>query len=261
MAVLVQQHLVYWNTDVEDNVTFYEANQRTSYRLVRAGKYIKFTEDRFGEFAGGVISNLLLLGHARIGDLAQAYTVARPKDKKGVLEAAAHGLQKKKASGVATTKEEENAAESQNHILDSLNLTLCDLLQAGLIFAVHESHFRTDADNRSEAEKEIPHPKAYVGKYKKELEIDWERNIQQKLEDWKHGSEVERTEIAALSRGNKRLLDDPEFNQDFKKRRLNAPLNKTGTESTVYGTESKISQIGDLDVCLLPERLCTSQVY
>lgn len=244
---MVQQHLVYWYTDVEDNATFYEANQNTSYALVRAGKYIKLTEDRFGEFAGGIISNLLLLGHARIGDLAQAYKVARPKDIKGV-SGTAYGLPNSAVSGGSVAKELDNAAKNQSQTVESLHSTLSDLLEAGLIITIHESHFRTDADNRSEAEKEIPYPKSYVGKFKKELEIDWERNIQQKLEDWKHGSEAERIKIASSNRGKKRLLDNSESNHDSKRQRLHLPLTKTVVGSTTYGSEYKTSDAGFFDV-------------
>ena len=253
MSVLVQQHLVYWNTDAEDNVTFYEANQDTSYALIRAGKYIKLTEDRFGEFAGGIISNLLLLGHARIGDLVQAYKIARPKDIKGVSESV-RGLPNSTLPGVLISKELDDAAKNQSHTVEYLHSTLSDLLQAGFITTIHESHFRTDVDNRSEAEKEIPHPKSFAGKFKRDLEIEWERSIQQKLDGWKHGSETERVKIAGLHRGKKRLLEDPEVNHNFKRQRADLPLSKTVIESTGYETKLKTSGVGFLDVCLLPAR-------
>ena len=55
-------------------------------------------------------------------------------------------------------------------------------------------------------------PKAAAGKYKKEQEFDWERKIQQSLEDWKHGTKVERSKIVILPLGKKRSLEDPESN-------------------------------------------------
>lgn len=197
--------------------------------LVRSGKYIKFTEDRFGEVASGVVSNLLLLGHARIGDLEQAYKVVRPTG-------TAVGL--------------SNSTKKQPTSLESLHLALSDLLQAGLVTIVNEAHFRSDADNRTEAEREIPNPKAATGKYKKEQEFDWERKIQQKLEDWKHGTKVERGKIAILPRGKKRSLEDPESNQDFKRLKALLPFTKAAVGTAEYDLDTIIAGAGYMDVCL-----------
>lgn len=227
---------------MEDGVTSYEANQETSYALVRAGNYIKFAEDRYGEVAGGVISNLLLLGHARIGDLEQAYKVVRPNNTHGAPEA---------ATGIPDGKKKQLANETKydGPSLQSLHLSLSDLLQAGLIAIVNESHFRSDADNRSEAEREVPNPKALMGKYKKEQEIEWERKIQQKLEDWKLGVKAERSKIATLPRGKKRPLDDSESNHDFKRLKTVLPLTKPVFDIGGYDLEAKIRDAGYLDVC------------
>lgn len=238
---------MFWATSAEDNVALYEANQETSYALVRAGKYVKFTEDRLGEFATGIISNLLLLGHARVGDLAQAYKVARANDTKGKVEAA-HGFPASATAEEAETKA-ENEGQSRNLTLETLHLTLCNLLQTGLVQPVHETHFRSPADNRSEAEKEIPNPKAYMSKVRKDSEVEWKCSIYQKLDDWKHGTKGEREEIASLQRGKKRLLEDAESKPDFKRLRLYLPLTKVVIGTTGYEHPSKLSETGYLDVC------------
>lgn len=248
MTVLVQQHLVYWATSAEDNNTLYEANHETSYALVRAGKYVKFTEDRHGDFAGGVLSNLLLLGHARVGDLAQAYELAWPDTKRP--QEAVHDLPNSNSQVIPKTKQAGTEANNQGPTLESLHLTLWDLLKAGTISAVNESHFRSDADNRIEAEKEIPHPKLNW-KFKKEEALDWERTIQQKLEDWRHGSKVERNEITSLQRGKKRLLECPESSNDIKRLRLYLPLTKAFIGTTGYDFDPKISETGYLNVSSL----------
>ena len=250
MTVLVQQHLVYWATSAEEKTTLYEANQETSFALVRAGKYVKFTEDRHGDFAGGVLSNLLLLGHARVGDLAQAYELAWPDTKRP--QEAVHDLHNSNSPVIPNTKQAGTNANNQRPTLESLHSTLWDLLKAGTISPVNESHFRSDADNRIEAEKEIPHPKLNW-KFKKEEAIDWERTIQQKLEDWRHGSKVERNEITSLQKGKKRLLECPESNNDFKRLRLYLPLTKAFVGTTGYDFDPKISETGYLDVSSLEQ--------
>lgn len=243
MTVLIQQHLALWFTS-DNNKTVYEADLTNSYALVRSGKYIKIAEDRFGEFAGGVISNLLLLGHARIGDLAQAYKLIHLKNNKSIVEAAQDPL------NVSTDDLKMKRAEDikcQGHILESLHVTLCDLLQAGLVTTVHESHFRSDADNRSEAEKEQPRPEKWVGKFKLEQQAEWERGVLQKLYDWRHGTQTARDEIAAIRRGTKRPLEDPESNHDFKRLQLYLPITKQIISSTGFEYGRKISGTGYLD--------------
>lgn len=205
--------------------------------LVRSGKYIKFTEDRFGEVASGIISNLLLLGHARVGDLEQAYKVVRPT---GAAVGTSNGKK----------KQPTNETKSRCPSLESLHLALRDLLQAGLVIIVNESHFRSEADNRTEAEREIPNPKAAAGKYKKEQEFDWERKIQQKLEEWKHGTKVGISKIAILPHGKKRSLEDPESCQDFKRLKLPLPFSKAAIGTTGYDLDTIIAGAGYMDVCI-----------
>lgn len=229
----------------------YEANQETSFALVRAGKYVKFTEDRHGDFAGGIISNLLLLGHARVGDLVEAYKLAQPNTKRP--QETAPDLANSNSPVIPKTKQPNSEVNNHGPTLESLHLTLWDLLKAGLISAVNESHFRSDADNRIEAEKEISHPKL-KWKFKKEEELDWERSIEQKLEDWKHGSKVERNEISSLQRGRKRLLESPESSHDFKRLRLDLPLSKAVIGSTGCEFDPKISETGYLNVGSLEDR-------
>lgn len=206
--------------------------------LVRSGKYIKFTEDRFGDVASGIVSNLLLLGHARIGDLEQAYKVVRPT---GAAVGSSNGK----------TKQPTNETKNRGPSLESLHLALSDLLQAGLVMIVNESHFRSEADNRTEAEREMPNPKAAAGKYKKEQEFDWERKIQQKLEEWKHGTKVERSKIATLPRGKKRSLEDPESSQDFKRLKALLPFSRAAVGTVGYDLDTSIAGAGYMDVCIL----------
>lgn len=208
--------------------------------LVRSGKYIKLTEDRFGEVASGVVSNLLLLGHARIHDLEQAYKVVRPTG------AAVGSLNGKK-------KQSTNETKTRAPSLESLHLALSDLLQAGLVVIVNESHFRSEADNRTEAEREMPNPKAAAGKYKKEQEFDWERKIQQKLEEWKHGTKMERSKIAILPRGKKRSLEDLDSSQDFKRLKTLLPFNKAAVGTVGYNLETIIAGSGYMDVCIFED--------
>jgi DNA-directed RNA polymerase III subunit RPC3 len=211
---LIQQNLAFWYTS-EDEVTAYEANTSAAYALARAGKYVKLAEDRFGEFAGGIISNLLLLGHARVGDLAKAYKFTCPGNINGVV-GTNDGVRNPSHTPLSESKPDNNLKEV-GPTLESLHQALCDLLRARLIVVVHESHFRTDADNRAEAEKEVPRP---ASKIKKEQQLDWEKNIHRKLLDWKYGTENDMNDMMTLHRGKKRLREDSESNLNFKRQKV-----------------------------------------
>ena len=85
--VLIQQHLVLHYTFLEDGLAYYEADWEAAYDLIRSGKIVTLAEMRFGQTSGELVSNLLLQGHTRIGDLVEAYTdtlvAGRPQKKDG----------------------------------------------------------------------------------------------------------------------------------------------------------------------------------
>lgn len=218
LAVLIQQHLSLWHTS-DDDVTTYEANIPTAYTLVRSGKYIKLAEDRFGEFAGQIVSNLLLLGHARVGDLAKAHESSSSKDINGGAETN-HGFQITPPISLSKVKKTKNKAKEGGPTLESLHQTLSDLLQARMLIVVHESHFRSDADNRFEAEREVPCQDKWAPKFKKEQQLEREKKVERKLRDWKYGTEHDMNEMLTPQRGKKRPREASDLNLNSKRQRL-----------------------------------------
>lgn len=244
LSVLVQQQLVVWYTYAEEP-TVYEANTEAAYFLIRSGKYVKIAEDQIDEFAGAVISNLLLLGHAKVGDLVKAYGVSSRKDVNGPTTAT-HGVANKPlANDVNNTKDHvgDNAVT-----LETIHNTLCDLLRLGLVSHVNESHFRSDADNRLEAQKVVPPPEYYKAKSKKENEAQWEASIQNKLEEWMFGTEAEIEDVEILRKGGKRLLEDPESSRAGKRQRLHSDRSNEIISATGTDYKSKTVDKGFLDV-------------
>ena len=246
LSVLVQQHLVLWYTSPEDHSTSYEANTAIAYSLVRSGKYIKIAQARAGEYAGKVISNLLLLGHARVSDLMQAYQVGQSKSTHDRLLAVTCESPSKLKSSSYGHADRRN--EEQNATLRSINRTLCDLLRTKLISRVHVSHFRSDADNRSEAEKVVPHPAEYKAKSKRERDAQHEVAVRRKLKEWKYWADGGHHAVEEPKAGRKRLHQDSEFQWPEKRQRLESPL---GQE--VIGVPGKINrpmlgETSDLDV-------------
>ena len=205
---------------------------------MRSGKYIKIVEDRYGEFASGVIANLLLLGHARVGDLAQAYFA--PKDSKRPVNGA-FALANSPLSRGLVTKKVDSLDSNHDPTMETLHQALYNLLQDGLVSAVNESHFRSVADNRSEAEKVVPFQDRYVGKLKKEQEAEREEAILNKLDDWKYGTKLEREELVGIRKGNKRPHEGHGDIPEAKRQRFHLPLTGNFMGETRH--------LGNLDVC------------
>lgn len=223
LSVLVQQHLVLWYTSSDDHLTQYEANTATAYSLVRSGKYIKLAEAQVGEFAGKVVSNLLLLGHARVGDLVQAYGLGQSKSNHGCL-AATYGPSSKPLSS-SSGHADEFSGENVDTV-ESIYGTLWELLQTELVSRVHISHFRSDADNRSEAEKVVPNSEEYKAKSKKEKDAQHETAVKRKLKEWRYCTDGEEEEVDDSKKGKKRLHQDPEIRRPEKRQRLSSPLSQ-----------------------------------
>lgn len=246
LSVLVQQHLVLWYTSPEDHLTSYEANTAIAYSLVRSGKYIKIAEDRAGEYAGKVISNLLLLGHARVSDLMQAYQVGQSKSTHNRLLAVtceSPGKPKLSSNGHADRKHEE-----QDATLRSIYGTLCHLLRTELISRVHVSHFRSDADNRSEAEKLVPHPAEYKAKSKRERDAQHEVAVKRKLKEWKYWTDGGHHVVEDPKAGRKRLHQDSDFQWPEKRQRLYSSLDEEVNGVPRENNRSMLVGTSDLDV-------------
>ena len=227
-------------------MTSYEANTAIAYSLVRSGKYIKIAEARAGEYAGKVISNLLLLGHARISDLMQAYQMGQSKSTLDRLLAVTCESPSKLKSSSYGRADRRN--EEQNATLRSINGTLCDLLRTELISRVHVSHFRSDADNRREAEKAVPHPAEYKAKNKRERDAQHEVAVKRKLKEWKYWTDGGHHAVEESKAGRKRLHQDSELQRSEKRQRLHSPSGQEVIGVPGKSSRPMLGENGDLDV-------------
>lgn len=245
LSVLVQQQLVLWYNSSDEHLTLYEANTATAYSLVRSGKYIKVAEAQVGEFAGKVITNLLLLGHARVGDLVQAYGVGQPK-KSHDGPANTGGPPGKALS--SSSGHADGCIEEKIDTLESIHGMLRELLRTKLVTRVHISHFRSDADNRSEAEKVVPNPEDYKAKSKREKDAQHETAVKRKLKQWKCCTDGEEAEVEYFKKGKKRLHKGHETLQPEKRQRLCSPLSQEVIGMTGEVHQPMLVETGYLDV-------------
>lgn len=243
LSVLVQQHLVFWHKAPEDELVSYEANLPAAYNLLRAGKYVKIAENRVSEFASTIISHLLLLGHARVGDLMQAYGIGYTKDITD-RTAAKLGLSERKLSKENVISNKVNGDESVTR--EKINHTLRELLQAGLVIPVHASNFRSTQDNRMEAELSVGPLAEYKikGKTKKAIDALWEAEVSTQLHQWNFGGKDEWSEIGAPNVGKKRAFEESDMSPAEKRQRLDLAMRKQDVTST--GAQDSMSVFDDL---------------
>ncbi|KAF2280478.1 uncharacterized protein EI97DRAFT_391624 [Westerdykella ornata] len=99
LVVLIQQHLIFHSASIEPHAASYEIDWQQAYGLVRYGRTLKSVEERFGDKAANVMSNLITLGHTRIQDLREAYFPPHTEESASGEEGANGALGDAKANG------------------------------------------------------------------------------------------------------------------------------------------------------------------
>ncbi|OJD27206.1 DNA-directed RNA polymerase III subunit rpc3 [Blastomyces percursus] len=173
LAVLIQQHLIYHYTSLDDGITYYEASWRTAYNLVRSGRILQLVEEKLGEYAGKVLLAILYLGHARIGyleTLPELRPQATSKARKGVTTNGLNGVhrgeeEEEENIGADLERKGEGASGGAlengvngNHdepTVSQLHPTLRSLAAYGYIMRVRDAHFQSPADLVDDAERAV----------------------------------------------------------------------------------------------------------
>ncbi|KAF2207774.1 hypothetical protein CERZMDRAFT_62520 [Cercospora zeae-maydis SCOH1-5] len=146
LVVLLQQHIVLYH-QLEDGPTYYHADWRNPARSIRAALIAALVAERYGEGAAKIVSNLVELGHARVGDLAQAFDFAPASKRDSGYESCngytngavkANGADTHKASGVAT--------------VGQFHSTLRTLLKAGILVKRGKQAYMPAADLQAQIE-------------------------------------------------------------------------------------------------------------
>ena len=244
LAVLVQQHLIFW-CQGDDDQAIYEANVSAAYSLLRTGKYVKITESRAGGYAGAIMSRLLLLGHVRVGDFIQTLSSSYDADMNG------HSATDSALLGDTIPQEAHFNGETNGDrpmIREKIKATLCELLHFGLIIPVHEHSLRSNADNHMEADgiaARSRDDRIKSEKAKKQMQETQARTL---LHEWNFGTRKERSEMKALGTVHKRPLEDLEELPAKKRQRLG--LNESSHAVHLGGEgSSQLIVNGRLKVC------------
>ncbi|KAJ5470814.1 hypothetical protein N7530_008171 [Penicillium desertorum] len=146
LSAMIQHHLIYHFTSLDDGNTYYEANRQAAYSLVRSGKILQLVENRLGEYAAQVLEAIMMLGHSSIAHLE---TLPELKSKRQRIPNGVHhdGV---KVEGEEET-EEDSAAPNGDHAEGEkpahLHPTLKSLASHGYIHRLREAHFQSPNDN------------------------------------------------------------------------------------------------------------------
>ncbi|KAI4096135.1 MAG: hypothetical protein LQ344_001198 [Seirophora lacunosa] len=203
LSVLIQQQLVLWYKPEATVQSSYEADIHSSYALARCSKYTQLVKDRLGDLPGDIISNVAVLGYARVGDLTRTYFPTP-------------GEQGPFHESIPVNPHPDR--DDEPHAVELFHSTIGDLLRAGLLGLLHESHFRPAADNVLEAEHLVP--QEYHATSKKAQRAAWEMAVARKLEDWRYGSKSAAEMVPPVGRGAKRALEEGEGQPNGKKTKL-----------------------------------------
>jgi len=235
LAVLIQQHLAFWYT-VNEGTTYYEANWTGAYTLVRSGKLTKAVEDRLGPAAAEILTSLLLSGHARVADLEQAYSA--PSHAGSIESSNPKGV----SNGVLANGKSKHPPNGHPPASESFQSALTALVRAGLLTTVHKSHFRSEADNKAEAEMLIKSWDKFRGDLKGPQKAEYADAVAKQLLAWRFTNDAA-TEI---------LATEPTVNFGYSKKRklggvsdgIDAPEKRrrsdiAGDSQAVYQTQSE----------------------
>lgn len=152
--MLIQQHLVLHFTPEGDDTTWYEVDWSNAYNLMRSGKVINVVKERYGEGAGQLVENLLQLGHARVGDLTDAYKFDSQPN--GTINSAAeHVNGEGMPNGIVNNRVSTKKQMKKIATPGQLHTVLYRLLEDGFVTRVRRRNYHSTADINAEAEEVV----------------------------------------------------------------------------------------------------------
>lgn len=223
LAVLVQEHFVFWYKPDEGAETQYEADPLVCYSLIRLGKHESIVDDRFGALASKIVAQLLQLGHAKVGELVLICKDQSCEAPKGLPNGHQESSPPILCNG-KTAEPMEDEAIPRASSAEAVYKTLSDLLSYGLLVKANKFQLYPHADRRIEAENRGPPQSNIAVKMKKKEAEEYEQMMNEQLMAWKHGIDLkkeEEEEEALIPKGKKkRSLENGDSNPEPKRAKL-----------------------------------------
>lgn len=211
LAVLIQQHLVFHHSPKRDSATAYEANWKSAYSLLRYGKIIQYTHERFGQLAETIISRLLQLGHCRVRDIVKQ--VEKSLKNASADKSLPNGLN----DHMHLTNGDNVKSTSEAH---GVRETLQILAQHGFIRRMRPAHFRSPADNRAEAENWVKIHKTFTKTKGPQFRLEVAQAVEVTLNEWYDGRIQDGQIFNGSPVGSKRKRAEPDAGRGRKRARL-----------------------------------------
>ncbi|KAK2746234.1 RNA polymerase III subunit C82 [Myotisia sp. PD_48] len=251
-------HLVYHFTSVDDGATYYTANWRAAYLLVRSSRILRLIEERLGRFAARVVSTIISLGHTNISYLetlsfdepaeesnedvdADAYADADADadvdmnvDTNGMNGAHrlenGNGTHAEAHTGDAADMLHQNDAEdAQESTITRLHFVLRELAAYGFIMRIKDVHLQNPADLLESAARTVK-ASGELGDIKgKKLEEKVHERAQELVTEWTDGLILRGVVPRTIKRASKRSLDDDPSEGHRKRAKLEGGLYGIGT--------------------------------
>ncbi|PGH18845.1 DNA-directed RNA polymerase III subunit rpc3 [Helicocarpus griseus UAMH5409] len=229
LAVLIQQHLIYHHTSIDDGITYYEANWRAAYYLVRSGRILQLVEEKLGDFAAKILSIILFLGHAKISYLETLPELRPQSRQKAGQGTATNGL-----NGVHHDEEDEEDideeppeglengvdGEHDEAVSSQLHPTLRSLAACGYIMRVREAHLQIPSDLVDDAETRAnsqSHIRALKGK---KLQDAVDAEVEKFIKEQTNGTIFQGPLGGAFPRGTKRRAGNSSAGSSNKRLKL-----------------------------------------
>ncbi|KAF2097364.1 hypothetical protein NA57DRAFT_57955 [Rhizodiscina lignyota] len=152
LSALIQQSLAFHYTDPKDDITYYEADWKSAYAVLRSAKALKLIEQRFGIKARGLVTTIHNLGHAPVKELAEAV------GKKQVALATSGGARTNGDvldNGEIGNDGNNDKSDATIKSIQEFHATLYELNRAGYLVTISAYNFQPPADFDVEAELTI----------------------------------------------------------------------------------------------------------
>ncbi|KKK16070.1 hypothetical protein P175DRAFT_0557663 [Aspergillus ochraceoroseus IBT 24754] len=201
LVAMIQHHLVYHFTAVDEGVTYYSANLQSAYHLVRTGKILELVEDRLGKYAATLMSTIMYLGHAQVSHLETL-----PE-----LQAQAPIANGANGSHEENGDNEEHGDDvnglNGDYTLEQTNLlhpTLKALASHGYVIRVREAQLQSHADNVLDIERTLKSKEDIRGLKGKRLEEEMAERVAAMMKERLDGDLTRGLMVNGVPRGVKR---------------------------------------------------------
>ncbi|EFR00771.1 DNA-directed RNA polymerase III subunit RPC3 [Nannizzia gypsea CBS 118893] len=198
LAILIQQQLIFHYTGFEDGVSYYQANWRAAYLLVRSGSILQLTRERLGDYAAKVVSAILSLGHVKISHLESLPELQPTPLRNGSHQhngvngdhSLENGDEETMGNGVDDGVNGDTGAyaNATGEGTSRLGPTLRELAAYGYIMRVKDVHFQSPSDLLESARRAVKASGETEGLKGKKLDEKIEEKAEIMLQEWMDGT-------------------------------------------------------------------------